>query len=94
MTDLPVPANAVPTPAPNPETDRLVTLYLRTLTSPQTIKTYNTEIRMFLAYVVGELGKDLGSKPEAQTGQQQFWTGECHSCSGATTRRSHSSSRR
>ena len=59
MTDLPVPANAVPTPAPNPETDRLVTLYLRTLTSPQTIKTYNTEIRMFLSYAVGELGKDL-----------------------------------
>ena len=43
---------------------------------------------------IRELGKDLGSKPEAQTGQQQFWTGECHSCSGATTRRSHSSSRR
>src|SRR4028118_1213546 len=60
MTDLPVPT--VPSaPAPNlpPEADRLIALYLRTLTSPQTIKTYNTEIRLFVAYVVGELGKDL-----------------------------------
>jgi site-specific recombinase XerD len=60
MTDLPVPA-APATSAPNlpPETDRLIALYLRTLTSPQTIKTYNTEIRLFVAYVVGELGKDF-----------------------------------
>jgi integrase/recombinase XerD len=60
MTDLPVPT--VPAaPAPNlpPEADRLIALYLRTLTSPQTIKTYNTEIRLFVAYAVGELGKDL-----------------------------------
>ena len=60
MTDLPVPTIPA-TPAPNlpPETDRLIALYLRTLTSPQTIKTYNTEIRLFVAYAVGELGKDL-----------------------------------
>ncbi len=60
MTDLPVPTGAA-TPAPSlpPETDRLIALYLRTLTSPQTIKTYNTEIRLFVAYVVGEMGKDL-----------------------------------
>ena len=60
MTDLPVPVND-PTPATNlpPETDRLITLYLRTLTSPQTIKTYNTEIRLFVAYTMGEMGKDL-----------------------------------
>ena len=60
MTDLPVPT--VPAaPAPNlpPEADRLIALYLRTLKSPQTIKTYNTEIRLFVAYAVGELGKDL-----------------------------------
>ena len=60
MTDLPVPVNDL-TPATNlpPETDRLITLYLRTLTSPQTIKTYNTEIRLFVAYTMGEMGKDL-----------------------------------
>ena len=60
MTDLPVPAQPA-TPSPNlpPETDRLIALYLRTLSSPQTIKTYNTEIRLFVAYVVGELGKGL-----------------------------------
>ncbi len=61
MTDLPVPTGAA-TPAPSlpSETDRLIALYLRTLTSPQTIKTYNTEIRLFVAYVVGEMGKDIG----------------------------------
>lgn len=61
MTDLPVPSSR---PAEislhsSPETDRLIALYLRTLTSPQTIKTYNTEIRMFVAYTVGELGKEF-----------------------------------
>ncbi len=60
MTDLPVPApNTVPAPNLPPETNRLITLYLRTLTSPQTIKTYNTEIRMFVAYAAGEMGTDL-----------------------------------
>ena len=60
MTDLPVPTG-VATPAQSlpPETDRLIALYLRTLTSPQTIKTYNTEIRLFVAYAVGELGRPL-----------------------------------
>ena len=60
MTDLPVPTG-VATPAQSlpPETDRLIALYLRTLTSPQTIKTYNTEIRLFVAYAVGELGRQL-----------------------------------
>ena len=65
MTDLPVPtvpaAPAPAAPAPNlpPEADRLIALYLRTLSSPQTIKTYNTEIRLFVAYAVGELGMEL-----------------------------------
>ncbi len=60
MTDLPVPTSpATPAPILTPETDRIIALYLRTLTSPQTIKTYNTEIRLFVAYTVGELGKDL-----------------------------------
>ena len=62
MTDRPAPSRN-PTPAPTlpPETERLVALYLRTLTSPQTIKTYNTEVRLFVAYVTGEMGKDLFS---------------------------------
>jgi integrase/recombinase XerD len=60
MTDLPVPTGpATPAPILPPETDRLIALYLRTLTSPQTIKTYNTELRLFVAYAVGELSKDL-----------------------------------
>jgi len=41
------------------EVERLVSVYLRTLTSPQTIKTYNTEIRMFLRFVGEELGRYL-----------------------------------
>src|ERR687893_251873 len=68
MTDLPAPASrpapaaeqAVNLPTRIPlEADRLIALYLRTLSSPQTIRTYNTEIRMFVFYAVGELGKDL-----------------------------------
>ena len=39
---------------------RLISVYLRTLTSPQTIKTYNTELRMFVSYLEGEIGKGLG----------------------------------
>lgn len=58
MTSLPA-RRTEAAPALPPDTERLVTLYLRTLTSPQTIKTYNTEIRMFVGYVAGELGKDL-----------------------------------
>lgn len=38
--------------------ERLISVYLRTLTSPQTVKTYNTEIRMFLAYV-REMGREI-----------------------------------
>jgi integrase/recombinase XerD len=45
------------TPEHTHPADRLIPVYLRTLTSPQTIKTYNTELRMFVAYVEGELGK-------------------------------------
>jgi site-specific recombinase XerD len=42
-----------------PDPDRLITVYLRTLTSPRTIKTYNTELRMFVSYVEEEIGKGL-----------------------------------
>jgi len=47
-------------PAPAPESRRLISVYLRTLTSPQTIKTYNTELTMFLSYLEDEMGKGLG----------------------------------
>jgi integrase/recombinase XerD len=39
--------------------ERLLSVYLRTLTSPQTIKTYNTELRMFVSYLRDELGVGL-----------------------------------
>ncbi|PLS87569.1 MAG: hypothetical protein CYG60_01110 [Actinobacteria bacterium] len=61
--DLPASTHADP-PAPqtNADTERLLAAYLRTLTSPATIKTYNTEIRMFVVYLVKELGRpSLGS---------------------------------
>jgi len=56
---LPQPLEHPPAPSETPDPDRLLAAYLRTLTSPQTIKTYNTEVRMFLGYLGGELGKDL-----------------------------------
>src|SRR5215210_7333511 len=62
-TDLPAPLQA-PTPTRKPlppETHRPAPVYLRTLTSPQTIKTYNTEISMFVWYLEGEMGKGLGA---------------------------------
>src|SRR5918998_4853711 len=46
-------------PQPAYPADRLISTYLRTLTSPQTIKTYNTELRMFVSYLEGEIGKGL-----------------------------------
>src|SRR5215216_4666714 len=50
-TDLPQPIEDT-TLSPQvfiPEAERLVAVYLRTLTSPQTIKTYNTELTLFIA---------------------------------------------
>jgi site-specific recombinase XerD len=44
-------------PTQQSEIERLIALYLRTLTSPQTTKTYNTEVRMFVSYVSEELGR-------------------------------------
>jgi integrase/recombinase XerD len=38
---------------------RLISVYLRTLTAPQTIKTYNTELLMFVTFVEGKIGKGL-----------------------------------
>jgi len=60
MTSLPaLPQDATPAPVV-PETGRLIAVYLRTLTSPQTIKTYNTELTMFISYLDREIGKGLG----------------------------------
>jgi site-specific recombinase XerD len=46
-------------PQPAYPADRLISTYLRSLTSPQTVKTYNTEPRMFVSYLEGEIGKGL-----------------------------------
>ncbi len=59
-SNLPEPVRETsPVPQTPPSADRLITVYLRTLTSPQTIKTYNTELRMFVSYLEGELEKSL-----------------------------------
>ena len=47
-TDLPAQLEVPPRKPLPPQTERLVAVYLRTLSSPQTIKTYNTEIAMFV----------------------------------------------
>jgi site-specific recombinase XerD len=60
-TDLPAPLEALPRKPLPREAERLAAVYLRTLTSPQTIKTYNTEISMFVSYIEGKMGKGLGS---------------------------------
>src|SRR5215213_3802983 len=59
-------ASSLPEPLPEtrptpqtPDADRLIIVYLRTLTSPQTIKTYNTELRMFVSYLEDKIGKGL-----------------------------------
>ncbi|CAA9461296.1 MAG: Site-specific tyrosine recombinase XerD [uncultured Rubrobacteraceae bacterium] len=43
-----------------PDTERLLSVYLRTLNSPTTVKTYNTEIRMFLKFLNTNLGIKRG----------------------------------
>lgn len=48
-----------PAVSPPVQVERLLAVYLRTLTSPQTIKTYNTEVRMFFSYIESEIGKNL-----------------------------------
>jgi integrase/recombinase XerD len=58
-SNLPEPINETRPIPQSPDPDRLITVYLRTLTSPQTIKTYNTELRMFISYIEGEMGKGL-----------------------------------
>jgi len=61
MTNLPEPVRETrPTLLLAPEARRLISVYLRTLTSPQTIKTYNTELILFVSYLENEMGKGLG----------------------------------
>src|SRR5918994_7046557 len=61
-TNLPQPLDDT-TPSPQsliPEAERLVAVYLRTLSRPQTIKTYNTELSLFICFLEDEMGKGLG----------------------------------
>ena len=61
MSNLPEPLQPTPlAPQPHADPHRLISVYLRTLTSPQTIKTYNTELRMFVSYLEEEIGNGLG----------------------------------
>lgn len=53
-------AENLPATTRNPVADRALQTYLRTLTSPQTRRTYNTEIRMFLGFAERDLGVELG----------------------------------
>jgi site-specific recombinase XerD len=46
--------------AADPATERLLATYLRTLNSPATKYTYNTEIRHFLGFLEVELGRGIG----------------------------------
>jgi len=61
-TNLPQPLDDA-TPSPRAlltEAERLIAVYLRTLTSPQTIKTYNTELTLFISFLEDTMGKGLG----------------------------------
>jgi integrase/recombinase XerD len=58
-SNLPQPLQVTHLAPQQADADRLISVYLRTLTSPQTIKTYNTELRMFVSYLEGEIGKGL-----------------------------------
>jgi integrase/recombinase XerD len=53
LPELPSPSARLPKRL---ELERLASIYLRTLTSPRTINTYNTEIRMFLRFLGEKLG--------------------------------------
>ena len=59
MTNLPEPIKEIH-PALAPDSRRLISVYLRTLTSPQTIKTYNTELTLFATHLENDMGRRLG----------------------------------
>ncbi len=52
--------NTQPTITSPPDAERLLSVYLRTLNSPTTTRTYNTEIRMFLKFLETNLGTESG----------------------------------
>jgi integrase/recombinase XerD len=58
-SNLPEPLKETHLAPQRADADRLISVYLRTLTSPQTVKTYNTELRMFVSHLEGEMGKGL-----------------------------------
>ena len=60
-SNLPQPLQASSPAAPlySADAERLITVYLRTLTAPQTIKTYNTDLHMFISYLEEDIGKSL-----------------------------------
>ena len=58
-SNLPQPLQETRLAPQQADADRLISVYLRTLTAPQTIKTYNTELRMFVSYLEGEIGRGL-----------------------------------
>jgi integrase/recombinase XerD len=58
-SNLPEPIQQTHLAPQRTDPNRLISVYLRTLTSPQTIKTYNTELRMFVSYLESEIGKGL-----------------------------------
>jgi site-specific recombinase XerD len=58
LPELPDDTSIVPQPV-LPEAERLIAVYLRTLSSPQTIKTYNTELTLFTSFLSSEMGKGL-----------------------------------
>ena len=57
--NLPERQNPAPSAPATQPTERLISIYLRTLTSPQTKKTYNTEIQMFVSYLRENLNKEI-----------------------------------
>ncbi len=57
---LPEPRKHTPPTITTPDAERLLSVYLRTLNSPTTAKTYNTEIRMFLKFLNTNLNTDSG----------------------------------
>src|SRR5215210_7170132 len=59
-TNLPTPLDDASPQVILPKPERLIAVYLRTLTSPQTIKTYNTELSLVISFLEGEMGKRLG----------------------------------